>query len=174
MDFEINDSDFYIDEYVFALISFLNERINSSNEVEFGYKRIESNDDTSIKKLYNDNQCLSLESDDEYIDYLLLENNKLLRISHEKTNDPNIFSSFVSFVLYKENEYILEINSRKKGIINVQILNKDNKKINDTEEYLPTHINQLPKKINLKEIIKPITIEQLLKNGKKKEKQLCK
>ena len=161
------------DNYVInELIEFLNEKMDSENKLENRFVDINHEFSHNVHKLFDDDQvlhgCSTHDVKGPYfnsIDVVLLENNRLLTIVQSDSYD----DSYCYFGLYKNGEDMF-VKTENNGIGNIlRLMNRSNG-TNSGNAYYIYPENRVIKKACVKDILRPVTMEQIIERSKEYSK----
>ena len=180
MSINIKDRNSYGDSNVYDLVKFLDRAIRIQDEVNkddeekknqpvYGSTVVNPMGYTLLDVLYDPNQSLCLENDTEVIIYLLLDNNKLLRMGFKKAqliDNPMV----VSFALYPNADKLMlrTGKSNRDGKL-VYIYYAGGSKIREIDEYMGfEYRTKLPRIARISDVVTPTSIEQILQRAEEK------
>lgn len=163
MNFEMDDYHEYTDRVVYDFIKFLHDKMDSENDIESSYTRLESHCETKLGSLFDGSQYITFYDDDNYYYFCLLENNKLLKIEIEQT-ETNIDPVFISFVLYSDaSQYMVSCTPITSNSSRIKIFNKQGEQTH-TGIVFPFAV-EISKKSTDK-ILNPTSTQQILERSK--------
>ena len=167
----INDRSKYTDDNVFDLLYFLNYKKDSEDEFNGWWTRINPRTDTRIGLLFDREERIDVENANQFVSYVYLENDKLLRIGYEKPSSIGD-DSFVSLRLFSNaHAFTIEVEDKPNDIKLVKIKNGKGMIVGEEREFLESP-KSLPSFSLLKNVMKPVSYEQAFERGLKKGRLL--
>ena len=166
----------YLDNVVFDLIYFLNEKMDSEEDKETWYSELNYPGLTFLGKLYDEDQVIWFSGARCDAQINLLDNNKLLLINSEGPDyDFNLGTYFGFALLSNASNYVLKTTKNEKNEITFELDDRNGNvfKYSECCSYYP---KKFPKKTPITELLRPISFEQIYERGhieseKKEEKQ---
>lgn len=156
----------YANNDIMNLLCFLKKNINSKDDYK-EYVSIRIPGITNLFRLFEqDNRIYTVIYDNiSFIRYILMENNKVLKLSLKWLDDQYIITyELFSNANNLEIETIMEIDGRKR----IQIKDDTGRSICSNNEILSLYNKKvLPRKVPLVYVLSPITIEELVQKFKK-------
>ncbi len=167
----INDRSKYTDDNVFDLLYFLNYKKDSEEEVNGWWSRINPRSDTSIGLLFDKEERIDVENANQFVSYVYLENDKLLRLGYEKPASIGD-DSFVSIRLFSNAQaFTMEVEDKPNDVRLVKINNGKGTVIGEEKEFLDGP-KSLPNFSYLRDIMKPVSYQELFGRGLRKGRLL--
>ncbi len=145
----------YIDVVTYTLLSFLNNKLDSLEEVDSTY--VDFSYVTRINSLFDEDQRIMFYNG-TFNYFMRLENNKLLIISYEYDDDNRRYH-YLFKLLAGADKFNINIDKDKRLI---ELTNKKQKF--SYSEVSQENLVSAPEKLNLKKL-RPVSFEQLLERG---------
>lgn len=162
MDKNLNN---YTDEVVYDLINFLNQKMDSDKPFESWYSALEPRygcswmPTTKIGDLYENGQRIWYVGDGIDIDLVVLDNNKVLVIDTDNSDDYRIY---FSFRLYSDADQYTIRAYEEDGKTNIEIEGKGEVSIHKDVE---TNLEISPDKKRIVDLVRPISFDQIIVKG---------
>jgi hypothetical protein len=153
------------DEVIFDLLNFLNQFMDSNKYEETWYSILEYGDETYLSSLFDKDQKVCFGMDHDYLNFMVLDNNKLLLISCL----PDEYRTYFGYKLNANaDNFEVEVKEDNNGIKTIIITDGTNREfLYENVAYLS---NNLPVgKNKLVDLVRPISFEQLLERGNETE-----
>ena len=154
------------DTVIFDVLNFIRTCGNSEEAIETWYSDLEYPETTELYSLFDINQDAKVYLLGNTLHFYILENNKVLLISEEQPNDKNHMRAFFGMGMYSNaDKCYFSFKNDGNGSVTCRLSNDLELNNPLSKNVMKTSFEVLSDKIYLKDLVDPVTFDQLYERG---------